>query len=95
MSSHLLLAVKDDTCTRTVLGQEGKVIVKLLLELIDAPSLSKKIVKKIERTLKIGAQYLLPEPDQRVEMLLTLIPQNSEQLKNLSIGQVNDKYTLV
>lgn len=88
LSSHLLLAVKDETCTRNVLGEEGKPIMKLLLQLIDQPNLPEDMVSKIEFTLRIGAKFLLPKYDQWVDMLLKLLPQSSEDLKKATMGQL-------
>lgn len=90
LSSHLLLAVKDESCPRSVLGEEGKLIMKLLLKLVDEPNLSHLIVSKIKSTLHIGAHFLLPKPEARLDLLLSLLPQSAEDLKKSTIGQVRD-----
>ena len=81
LSTHLLLAVKDETCTRSVLGEEGKPIMKQLLKLIDEPQLCPTLVSKIKHTLQIGAQFLLPKAESRIELLLSLLPQSADDLK--------------
>ena len=90
LSSHLLLAVKDETCSHSVLGEEARPIMKLLLKLIDQPNLQQNNFDLIESTLKVGAQFLLPEPQARVELLLSLLPQTSDDLKSATIGQVSN-----
>ena len=89
LSSHLLLAVKDEACTRSILGEEGKPIMKQLLKLIDEQNLCPRLVSKIKSTLQIGAQFLLPKAESRIELLLSLLPQNADDLKKATIGQVH------
>ena len=88
LSSHLLLAVNDPTCTQAILGNEGETFMSLLLNMIDEANVPNKIMSKIESTLQIGAQFLLPRPEQRTEMLLAKLPRNSGDLEKVSTGQV-------
>ena len=88
LSSHLSLAVQDESCSRQVLGREREPIMALLLKLIDAESGNKDIGTKVAETLQTGAQYLLPEPETRLEMLLSQLPKSSDDLEKSSEGQV-------
>ena len=88
LSSHLLLAVKDEACNRDVLGKQQKPLLDALLKLIDEAKDNSTIIESITTTLKNGAQYLLPKPEERVEMLLSLLPKSSEDLNKASYGQV-------
>jgi len=89
-----MLAVKDETCTRDVLGSEDKPLLDLLLKLIDETKNEKQVVKCITTTLTNGAQYLLPKPDERIEMLLTLLPKSANDLQKATYGQVCFLYCL-
>ena len=83
-----MLAVKDETCTRDVLGSEDKRLLDLLLKLIDETKDEKHIVTCITNTLTNGAQYLLPKPEERIEMLLRLLPKSASDLQKTTYGQV-------
>lgn len=82
------LAVKDLTCSRDVLGNKQKWLLDALLKLIEESKEGEVITDLAISTLKIGAPYLLPEPEKRVELLLALLPKSSEDLLKATKGEV-------
>lgn len=95
LSSHLSLAVQNEGCTRDVLGKEQKIILDLLLKLMDEKTKSdNNISVKVETALQNGAQFLLPAAEDRIEMLLALLPKSSEDLEKTSLGQVSEQWLL-
>lgn len=88
LSSHLMLAVEDVTCSRDVLGNKQKPLLDTLLNLLESEKESKMVIDLVILTMKIGAQYLLPQPEERVELLLSLLPKTSEELSKSTYGEV-------
>ena len=83
-----MLAVQDETCSREILGKNHKPILDLLLKLIDESKDNPDIQTCVTNTLKNGAQYLLPKPEERIELLLSLLPKTSDDLQKATSGDV-------
>lgn len=83
-----MLAVEDVTCSRDVLGDKQKPLLDTLLSLLESEKESKTIIDLVISTMKIGAQYLLPQPEEWVELLLSLLPKTSEELLKSTYGEV-------
>lgn len=83
-----MLAVEDVTCSQDVLGNKQKPLLDILLRLLESSKESKTIIDLVISTMKIGAQYLLPQPEERVELLLSLLPKTSEELSKSTYGEV-------
>ncbi|XP_066930429.1 probable E3 ubiquitin-protein ligase HERC1 [Clytia hemisphaerica] len=88
LSSHLMLAVQDETCSREILGKSHKPLLDLLLKLINESKDNQLIQQCVTDTLKNGAQYLLPKPEERIELLLSLLPKTSDDLQKASSGDM-------
>ena len=84
-----MLAVQDETCSRDILGKNHKPILDLLLKLINESKDNQHIQQCVTNTLKNGAQYLLPKPEERIELLLSLLPKTSDDLQKASSGDVS------
>lgn len=83
-----MLAVEDVTCSRDVLGNKQKPLLDTLLSLLESARESKTVIDLVISTMKIGAQYILPQPEERVELLLSLLPKTSEELSKSTYGEV-------
>ena len=83
-----MLAVRDVTCSQDVLGNKQKPLLDNLLKLIEDARDSQAIIDHATTTMKIGAQYLLPQSEERVELLLALLPKTSEDLSKATYGEV-------
>uniref|UniRef100_A0A8C7YQF4 E3 ubiquitin-protein ligase HERC1 n=1 Tax=Oryzias sinensis TaxID=183150 RepID=A0A8C7YQF4_9TELE len=85
LSIHLSLAHAGGTGAM-VLGAQGRPLRHLLFRLIDT-NMPDSIHQAVLDTLAIGASLLLPPLKERIELLLSLLPQGPQSLNVLSKGQ--------
>lgn len=85
LSIHLSLAHAGGTGA-IVLGAQSRPLRNLLFRLIDT-NMPDEIQKAVLSTLSIGPSLLLPPLRERIELLVSLLPQGPHSLNSLSKGQ--------